>query len=200
MRKLHTLLFGDDHALGHLGPTWKETSSAVTMGRHGDSPWWHRRRTADNRWDKPQPLYTTAHPSMLRSTVSIELPLSPLLLSTARTSTHDLKPSLPRASALNALEEIDHLLRHCPDLDPGRILFMFQTLRVATSMNTLELGIFVTVDALFPPRNGLPFAGKDILLRLDPAEPGITPRRTAAQLFRLAQRSMMHRSLQRKPV
>ena len=44
--KLHTLLFGDDHSLGHLGPTWKETfdSEKEAVTHSGTTPWWHTKR------------------------------------------------------------------------------------------------------------------------------------------------------------
>lgn len=67
--------------------------------------------------------------------------------------------------------EIEHLRRHLPDLDPGRILFTPNFAPRSEYAFGLEAGVQLTLDNLYPLRHWPElFAGAKLFLRIDPGQ------------------------------
>ncbi|MDJ0654820.1 MAG: bifunctional aspartate kinase/diaminopimelate decarboxylase [Xanthomonadales bacterium] len=68
-----------------------------------------------------------------------------------------------------SMSEVEHVLASVPEIDPGNILFTPNFAPRDEYQRGLEAGVMVTVDNLFVLEQwGEDFAGRDILLRLDP--------------------------------
>ena len=177
VRKLHTLLFGDDHSLGHLGPTWKETfdSEKEAVTHSGTTPWWHtKRQQLISVTENQTPAFVYDGPSVDGAVARLKsiTPVSRLFYAM---KANDAPMILKRLAAQDvgfecvSRGELDHLLKHCPDVSPSRILFTPNFARQEEYEYAFQLGTFVTVDALFPlERWPETFRGREILLRLDP--------------------------------
>ncbi|MEE2755265.1 MAG: bifunctional aspartate kinase/diaminopimelate decarboxylase [Myxococcota bacterium] len=173
--KLHGLLFGDETASPHLGPTWRETFDDKKHLGVDDTPWWSSHR------DTLLALSQTSTPAFVYHRASIDRAASSLLVLDAvnrvfyAVKANDNPDILARLadSAMGfecvSVGELEHVWRCIPDLDPQRVLFTPNFAPRSEYEYALAKNVYVTVDSTFPLENWPEiFEGRDILLRLDP--------------------------------
>ncbi|MEE2786340.1 MAG: bifunctional aspartate kinase/diaminopimelate decarboxylase [Myxococcota bacterium] len=178
VRKLHTLLFSDDHALGHLGPTWKETFDDGDDGLANSTaalPWWRQQRSALLAAVGDQtPAFVYDGPTIDAAVQRLQsiTPVSRLFYAMKANDAPSVLQRLEKSGIgfeCVSKGEIEHLRTHCPKLDARRILFTPNFARRAEYEYAFQLGTFVTVDALFPLVEWPDlFHEQEVLLRLDP--------------------------------
>lgn len=175
--RLHALLFGSRSSDPLLGPTWKETFAKEPAKKKKPTPppWWQRRR------DELLSLAASESPLYVYDEETLEEAASALLRLEAPDRVFYALKANPHPEVLRVFErlgigfecvspgEIAHVRGLFPDLPPDRILFTPNFAPRREYEEALELGVHVTVDALWPlERWPEAFSGKDILVRLDP--------------------------------
>ena len=173
--KLHALLFNDEKAAPHLGPTWRETFEAQERSRITLQSWWHAKADALCALADPVlPTYVYHGESIddaARDLTSLE-PVDRVFYAIKANDNPDV---LRRIAAHGiglecvSIGEIEHVFEHCPDLVADRVLFTPNFAPEAEYQAAFARGVRVTVDSLYPletwPNT---FAGREIMLRLDP--------------------------------
>ena len=172
--RLHALLFADD-APDDLGPAWRETigGAPATDAAPTEPPWWIRRRDAL--------LDVEATPTYAYDGAEVEAAASRLgaldavdrVLYAMKANDHAELLRRIRGAGLGfecvSPGEIEHAFAACPDLSAAEVLYTPNFATETDYAGALERGVHVTVDNLQPlERWPATFAGRDLLLRLDP--------------------------------
>ncbi|MBV70898.1 MAG: diaminopimelate decarboxylase [Myxococcales bacterium] len=173
--KLHGLLFGDETASPHLGPTWRETFDDKTRLGRDDTPWWVSQRDALLELSEDTTPAFVYHGQSIDQAASSLMGLDAISRVFYAVKANDNPDILTRLadSALGfecvSIGELDHVWHCIPNLDPKRILFTPNFAPRAEYEYALSKNVFVTVDSLFPLENWPEiFQDREILLRLDP--------------------------------
>lgn len=175
--RLHALLIGSRVDDPLLGPTWKELfgdAEQAPLQAHL-APWWQEKR--ERLLDLAQnaaPLYVYDEETLVEAARDLRSLQAPSRIFYACKAN-------PHPEILRSLEnegigfecvspgELHHVREVLPELAADRILFTPNFAPRAEYAEALELGVHVTVDALWPlERWPEIFAGRDILVRLDP--------------------------------
>jgi diaminopimelate decarboxylase/aspartate kinase len=174
VRKLHALLFNDERASTHLGPTWRDTFETKIAQPVRVPQWWEMEKRALLKLSAQTPAYVYHGPTIDRAANSL-LGLEAVDRVFYAVKANDNAQVLKRLRALGirfecvSSGELAHVRSHCPDILGEDILFTPNFAPQAEYEEAFELGAFVTVDALHPllawPET---FRDREILLRLDP--------------------------------
>jgi len=174
VRKLHALLFSDERASTHLGPTWRDTFEAKSFTQDRVPQWWEVETSRLLHLSEQTPAYVYHGPTIDRAADSL-LALDAVNRIFYAVKANDNPQVLKRLRARGirfecvSWGELIHVREHCPDVLGEDILFTPNFAPQTEYEQAFDFGAFVTVDALHPllawPET---FRGKDILLRLDP--------------------------------
>ena len=173
--KLHGLLFGDDKASPHLGPTWRETFEDRSSQSVDDRPWWLSHREALLKLsDDVTPAFVYHGESIDRAAADL-LGLDGISRVFYAVKANDNPDVLSRLAKSGigfecvSIGELKHVWTLMPELDPSRILFTPNFAPRAEYEFALSKGVHVTVDSIYPLENWSEiFANRKIFLRLDP--------------------------------
>ena len=179
VRELHVLLFAQRRSEQTFGPTWRalfEEQQPASTTAHVPS-WWKVRRSellAEARKGTPRYVLDeeTLHESLdaLKNLRAVDRVFYALK---ANPNPLVLKAVVARGFGLECVSpgELDLAFAVNPGLDPGRVLFTPNFVDEREYRDALARGVHVTVDNLHPlEKHGDVFAGKSILLRIDPGQ------------------------------
>lgn len=175
--RLHALLIGSRAEDPKLGPTWKELfgpSDAVPVQAHL-APWWQdKREELLEMAQSGAPLYVYDEGTLVQAARSLRAMQAPKRIFYACKAN-------PHPQVLHTLEkegigfecvspgELRHVRQTLPGLATDRILFTPNFAPREEYAEALEMGVHVTVDALWPLEKWPEiFADREILVRLDP--------------------------------
>lgn len=172
--QLHAEIFGQRKHDKLLGPTWQELFEKEEE-KTRTSPWWHRRK------DELIGLARENSPTYVYHGETIDQKLSQLKeLSAVDRVFYSIKAN-PHVEIMKRVEgagfgfecvsidEVEHVLKHFPKIDPKRILFTPNFAAREEYERALKLGIHVTLDNLHPlERWPELFKGREVLVRMDP--------------------------------
>lgn len=179
VRELHVLLFANRRSEQTFGSTWRalfEEQQPQSTTAHVPS-WWRTRRPALlDEAKKGTPRYVL-------DAATLEESLQALKGMTAVNRVFYALKANPHPEVLRAVAakgfglecvspgELDHAFASVPGLSPDRVLFTPNFVDDKEYVDGLARGVFVTVDNLHPlEKHGDVFAGKSILLRIDPGQ------------------------------
>lgn len=174
VRDLHALLFEELDESRTFGRSWAELTGSEPPPFEEDA-WWYRR--SDELLalvhDLGTPLYVYDEASIEDAAARLQaLPVDRLFYAMKANANEDILRTLEAAGLgfeCVSPEEIRHLERIFPDLDPDRILFTPNFAPEDEYRFALERGVHVTLDNAYPLRRWPEvFAGRSIWLRLDP--------------------------------
>ncbi|MDP2339703.1 MAG: bifunctional aspartate kinase/diaminopimelate decarboxylase [Deltaproteobacteria bacterium] len=179
VRELHVLLFATKRSEQTFGPTWRalfEEQQPSSTTAHVPSWWKVRRAALLEEAKKGTPRYVldeeTLHESLqaLKSMKAVDRVFyalkanpNPLVLKAVASFGFGFECVSPG--------ELNQAFDVVKDLDPARVLFTPNFVDEREYIDGLARGVFVTVDNLHPlEKHGAAFAGKSILLRIDPGQ------------------------------
>jgi len=171
-RKLHTVLIDQNPMSHYLSKSWQEE-----FGQHlkRPTPWWESQRDvllAMAEECSPQYIYNQQSlddaAEQLHSCDSVDH----VFYAMKANGNPDILKRFYKAS-LNfecvSPKEIETILGLFPDIDRHRILFTPNFAAREEYEKSLELGLYLTIDSLYPLQHWPEiFSGKDILIRIDP--------------------------------
>ena len=176
VRQFHALLFEEVEEWRTFGPSWAELTGSEPPA-YDEEAWWCRR--ADELLalarERGTPLYVYDEDSIEEAAARLsQLPVDRLFFAMKANPNGDVLRVIERAGLgfeCVSPEEILHLERIFPGLEPDRILFTPNFAPAEEYRFALERGVHVTLDNSYPLRRwpGL-FAGRSIWLRLDPGQ------------------------------
>ena len=183
VRELHVLLFATRRSEQTFGPTWRalfEEQQPTSTTAHVPSWWRVRRASLLDEAKKGTPRYVldeeTLHES-LRALKSLRAVDRVFYALKANPHPAVLRAVTSFGFGLECVSpgELDHAFAVCAEggapLDPQRVLFTPNFVGAREYEDALARGVNVTVDNLHPlEKHGDIFAGKSILLRVDPGQ------------------------------
>lgn len=176
LRQFHGLLFEELDESETFGPSWAELTGTEPPA-YDEAAWWCRRaeELLVLAREHGTPLYVYDEDSIEEAAARLrELPVDRLFFAMKANANADVLRVVERAGLgfeCVSPEEILHLERIFPGLDPDRILFTPNFAPADEYRFALERGVHVTLDNSYPLRRWPElFAGRSIWLRLDPGQ------------------------------
>jgi diaminopimelate decarboxylase/aspartate kinase len=179
VRELHVLLFVDKKSEATFGPTWRALfeEQAPTSTTAHVPPWWRaRQRELLDEAKRGTPRYVLDEETLDESLATLAgISAVDRVFYAMKANPH---PAVLRAVAAKGMGiecvspgELDLAFDSVPGLDPKRVLFTPNFVDEKEYAMALARGVHVTVDNLHPlEKHGAIFAGKSILLRVDPGQ------------------------------